>query len=155
MKTLASWMSLAFVLTLACGESPAPSPTSITGSWTLDKAEFAKLGAKTMVESGLVPAHALAAAEQQLATIEMSIELESTGSFRCTTVAQGQKHEYTGRWEQIGDTVRIEQTHEDGEPKADLMAGRIEAGKLRLTHDEQGVQMPYILRRAEAADPGR
>ena len=160
MMTPAKLLTLACLLAsslsvLGCSEKAAPEAQRITGAWVLDKAEFARVGTKAMVDARKIPQAASRATQEILARVEMQLELDASGSFSCTMGNQGELREYTGTWQRDGDALRLDQTHEQGELKADSMVGRIEAGKLRLRHAEQGMQMPYILRRPPTAKPGR
>jgi hypothetical protein len=69
--------------------------------------------------------------------------------------ANGEEHDYRGTWAKTGTTIELQQTHEDDEEKTDTMTGHMDGSRLRLLHEELGLQMPYVLRRPDAATPGR
>ncbi len=131
---------------VACGGGA----TAPEGRYQLDKDAFIEMAVKTMREHERIPEGAEDIARGMLRQIEMEFDLRDGGEFHCTQKAPGENHVYTGRWYLNGRQIRIVQTHEDGKEVPDSMSGTYENGVLNLQHEEEGMQMTYVLHKAEA-----
>lgn len=137
------------LLAAACGgatDSPA-------GSFALDREAFVAGAVQTMRDAGRIPGGAEAMARQMLNRVRFTLDLAADGSFRAAMDAGEERHDYSGTWTRSGNRVTVNQTHEDGEPVADRMAGTWDGECLRLDHAEDGMVLCYVLRRQPAAEP--
>ncbi|MCB9880970.1 MAG: hypothetical protein H6832_18440 [Planctomycetes bacterium] len=133
---------------VSCGGTPE----TVAGSWTLDTESFVDAAIPVMVDAGRIPAGAERLAEAELTKVRMQIDLRTDGTFVCD-MGIGATARYEGTWLQNGQNISLVQTLENGESKDDQMSGKCSGDFLRLVHDEQGMSMPYVLRRNAAASP--
>ncbi|MCA8970105.1 MAG: hypothetical protein KDC95_09990 [Planctomycetes bacterium] len=133
---------------VSCGGAPE----TVAGSWTLDPTAFVEEAIPVMLDSGRIPRGAEKLAEAQLGKVRMQIDLRTDGTFVCD-MGIGSTARYEGTWVQNGQNISLVQTLENGESKDDQMSGKCNGDSLRLVHDEEGMSMPYVLRRSAAASP--
>ena len=140
----ASGLLLAIALT-SCGSEPT---VQLEGSYSLDHDAFVDEAVQAMSRAGLIPEGVEEMARGRLGQLRMDLQLDPAGTFACQMTAAGQSYLYTGGWVLVGSHVRLEQTHQDGSPVPDVMKGTYRGGVLRLLHEENGMEMPYVLRKA-------
>jgi hypothetical protein len=143
-RTIPVWLSAAFLLPLTSCDRGPQAPASAAGSYTVDRSLFGEAALTAMRAGQRLPE----------GRVRMDLDLATDGTFRCRMGHGEDEHEYTGRWLERGSYIELNQTHQDGEEVSDKMRGTLDRGLLRLTHKEEGLNMPYVLsRRSEASAP--
>ena len=148
-----SLFSLLAALVLgACSGEEAASPP---GAYAIDHQRFVPKALAAMQAHGAAPAGAAREVQARLQLLRMDVDLRVDHTFECRMGLMGERRTYTGSWQQSGQSIRLEQTHEDGEDVEDLLTGTLRDGVLDLVHEENGLPMPYVLRRHAAAPAPR
>lgn len=148
------YLAASALVLVACG-SRTPE-TGIAGSYGPDGAAFLSAGTDALVASGRVAEEHRDMARSMLEKVQFDLDLRPDGTFRASMGVPGTVHVYRGRWTRTGSSVRLDQTHEDDVEVSDVMTGRIDGQVLHLQHEEEGMTMPYILRRgSDAATPSK
>lgn len=137
------------VLLFSCGDGGGAGKT--TERYYLDADLFANEMADKLIAMGRVTRRTRTLLVSKLKASKFEIDLAEDGSFEARQHIGGAHHVFTGTWELSGSSIRLDQTHEDGEAKKDSMRGTLSQGTMTLVDEEQGVEFTIVLKHASLA----
>jgi hypothetical protein len=79
----------------------------------------------------------------------LEFQLYEDGTFSCRQAIAGEDAKYTGLFVTKGKLLILNQTHREEELEADQLKGELKKERLHLIHEQQGFEIPYVLRRPE------
>lgn len=141
------------LVTQACG-SEAGSADPV-GSWQLDQQQFAQAMAQALIDAGKAEAGAKDQLAGALGSARFDLTLAADGTFTARQAILHQRHSYKGTWELSGTHLRLDQTHEDGQPKTDSIEGPLSGDEVMFRDEDEGIVVRYRMRRTATAAPGK
>ena len=128
-------------------EEGNPDGPVVAGSWAMDArstSDLVKRKVNPVFIGGPANHNKLVA---DIKDGSMVFELKADGSFTCVEVMDSTTANYKGNWKVSGSQVTINQTHMNGSPVKDVLAGTMSGNKMDLEKKVGPVSVPIILKR--------
>ena len=122
--------------------------TKVVGQWVLDKQPTSKAMYQDLVDERVdgkkFDVNALV---QQVSEGSLDFNFAEDGTFTADEWMNKTRSKYKGDWVLKGSKLRVNQKFKGDVEEEDLMVGSVEGDKLKLIHEDMGLQIPLHFKR--------